>query len=70
MQIHNQREKESHTNHDIESERTHLNYDLHNDGYIDYLKTVKDKIEQKVETNRAIRKDVDGMCEFVETSDR
>nr|WP_301178872.1 plasmid recombination protein [Bacillus sp. MB353a] len=54
----------------MESERTHLNYDLHNDGYIDYLKTVKDKIEQKVETNRAIRKDVDGMCEFVETSDR
>ena len=69
-QIHNQREKESHTNHDIESERTHLNYDLHNDGHIDYLKTVKDKIEQNVETNRAIRKDAVVMCEFVVTSDR
>ncbi|MEM5682866.1 MobV family relaxase [Bacillus toyonensis] len=70
IQIHNQREKESHTNHDIESERTHLNYDLHNDGHIDYLKTVKDKIEQNVETNRAIRKDAVVMCEFVVTSDR
>ncbi|PFJ73534.1 plasmid recombination enzyme [Bacillus cereus] len=70
IQIHNQREKESHTNHDIESERTQLNYDLHNDGHIDYLKTVKDKIEQKVETNRAIRKDAVVMCEFVVTSDR
>ncbi|MHA4202322.1 MobV family relaxase [Bacillus cereus] len=70
IQIHNQREKESHTNHDIESERTYLNYDLHNDGHIDYLKTVKDKIEQNVETNRAIRKDAVVMCEFVVTSDR
>ncbi|KAB2397083.1 MobV family relaxase, partial [Bacillus cereus] len=70
IQIHNQREKESHTNHDIESERTHLNYDLHNDGHIDYLKTVKDKIEQNVETNRAIRKDAVVMCEFVVTSNR
>lgn len=70
IQIHNQREKESHTNHDIESERTYLNYDLHNDGHIDYLETVKDKIEQNVETNRAIRKDAVVMCEFVVTSDR
>lgn len=70
IQIHNQREKESHTNHDIESDRTQLNYDLHNDGHIDYLKTVKDKIEQNVETNRAIRKDAVVMCEFIVTSDR
>lgn len=70
IQIHNQREKESHTNHDIELERTHLNYDLHNDVDIDYLKTVKDKIEQNVDTNRAIRKDAVVMCEFVVTSDR
>ncbi|QDF27074.1 MobV family relaxase [Bacillus thuringiensis] len=70
IQIHNQREKKSHTNHDIESERTFLNYDLHNDGHIDYLKTVKDKIEQNVETNRMIRKDAVVMCEFVVTSDK
>lgn len=70
IQIHNQREKESHTNHDIELDRTQLNYDLHNNGHIDYLKTVKDKIEQNVETNRAIRKDAVVMCEFVVTSDR
>ncbi|WP_347269379.1 MobV family relaxase [Bacillus sp. TL12] len=70
IQIHNQREKESHTNPDIEKEQSHLNYDLHNDQYIDYLKTVKEKIEQNVETNRAIRKDAVVMCEFVVTSDR
>ncbi|MBJ7968236.1 plasmid recombination protein, partial [Bacillus cereus] len=29
IQIHNQREKESHTNPDIEKEQSHLNYDLH-----------------------------------------
>lgn len=70
IQIHNQREKESHTNLDIEKGQSHLNYDLHNDQYIDYLKTVKEKIEQNVETNRAIRKDAVVMCEFVVTSDR
>lgn len=70
IQIHNQREKESHTNLDIEKEQSHLNYDLHNDQYIDYLKTIKEKIEQNVETNRAIRKDAVVMCEFVVTSDR
>ncbi|MCI0768387.1 plasmid recombination protein [Bacillus sp. TL12] len=70
IQIHNQREKESHTNPDIEKEQSHLNYDLHNDQYIDYLRTVKEKIEQNVETNRAIRKDAVVMCEFVVTSDR
>lgn len=70
IQIHNQREKESHTNPDIEKEQSHLNYDLHNDQYIDYLRTVKEKIEQNVETNRAIRKDAVVMCEFIVTSDR
>uniref|UniRef100_UPI002815B0F1 plasmid recombination protein n=1 Tax=Bacillus sp. Xin1 TaxID=2740676 RepID=UPI002815B0F1 len=50
IQIHNQREKESHTNPDIEKEQSYLNYDLHNDQYINYLKTVKEKIEQNVET--------------------
>lgn len=70
IQIHNQREKESHTNSDIEKERSHLNYDLHNNQYIDYLKTVKEKIEQNVETNRVIRKDAVVMCEFVITSDK
>lgn len=70
IQIHNQREKESHTNHDIEKGRTHFNYDLHNNSHIDYLKAVKEKIEQNVETNRAIRKDAVVMCEFVVTSDR
>ncbi|GAA3332200.1 hypothetical protein GCM10020331_091500 [Ectobacillus funiculus] len=36
MQIHNYREKESHTNPDIDKDRTQLNYDLLNDSRIDF----------------------------------
>ncbi|WP_289710197.1 plasmid recombination protein, partial [Peribacillus butanolivorans] len=36
MQIHNQREKESQTNMDIDKERSSLNYDLLNHAPIDY----------------------------------
>ncbi|ENQ3081231.1 plasmid recombination protein [Bacillus cereus] len=70
IQFHNQREKESHTNPDIEKEYSHLNYDLHNKQHIDYLENVKEKIEQNVETNRAVRKDAVMMCEFIVTSDK
>src|SRR5699024_12299622 len=34
MQFHNQRERESRTNEDIDRERTHENYDLQNDENI------------------------------------
>lgn len=70
IQFHNQREKESHTNPDIEKEYSHLNYDLHNKQHIDYLENVKEKIVQNVETNRAVRKDAVVMCEFIVTSDK
>src|SRR5699024_12751022 len=36
MQFHNQRERESRTNEDIDRERTHENYDLQNDENINY----------------------------------
>lgn len=70
IQFHNQRERESHTNPDIEKEYSHLNYDLHNKQHIDYLENVKEKIAQNVETNRAVRKDAVVMCEFIVTSDK
>lgn len=70
IQFHNQRERESNTNPDIEKQYTHLNYDLHNPGHIDYLKTIKEKIAQNVESNRATRKDAVVMAEFVVTSDK
>src|SRR5699024_12351443 len=44
MQFHNQRERESRTNEDIDRERTHENYDLQNDENINYNERVKDII--------------------------
>lgn len=36
IQFHNQRERESKTNPDIENDKSHLNYDFVNDENIDY----------------------------------
>src|SRR5699024_7075485 len=47
MQFHNQRERESRTNEDIDRERTHENYDLKNDKNIDYNERVKDIIDSQ-----------------------
>src|SRR5699024_11788321 len=46
MQFHNQRERESRTNEDIDRERTHENYDLQNDENINYNERVKDRSEE------------------------
>lgn len=70
IQFHNQRERESKTNPDIDKTKAHLNYDLHNDKNIDYNKRVKEIISDNVVTNRAIRKDAVVMCNFVVTSDK
>src|SRR5699024_8310777 len=42
MQFHNQRERKSRTNDDIDHERTRENYDLKNDKNIDYNERVKE----------------------------
>src|SRR5699024_735114 len=42
IQFHNQRERESKTNDDIDKERSHENYDLKNDENINYNERVKD----------------------------
>src|SRR5699024_1846009 len=46
MQFHNQRERESRTNEDIDRERTHENYELQNDENINYNERTK-KINNK-----------------------
>lgn len=56
VQIHHQREKESKTNPDIDKSRSHLNYDLHNEKPIQFLRTAKRKIEEKAPKAR-MRKD-------------
>lgn len=70
IQFHNQRERESKTNPDIDKNRSHLNYDLHNAGTINYNEKVKQIIADHVITNRAIRKDAVKMCNFIISSDK
>lgn len=70
MQFHNQRERESRTNPDIDSERTELNYDLVNARYIDYNKRVKEIIDSQKTGTRKMRKDAVLVNELVITSDR
>lgn len=70
MQIHNQREKESKTNMDIDKERSSLNYDLLNNTPIDYQERIQREIDERYTGERAIRKDAVKLCSFVVTSDK
>lgn len=70
MQIHNQREKESKTNMDIDKERSSLNYDLLNHAPIDYDERIQQEIDERYTGERAIRKDAVKLCSFVVTSDK
>lgn len=70
IQFHNQRERESKTNPDIEKEKSHLNYDLHNQQNINYNEKVKNIISENIITDRAIRKDAVVISSFIVTSDK
>ncbi|MGB2994383.1 MAG: MobV family relaxase [Paenisporosarcina sp.] len=70
IQFHNQRERESKTNPDIENDKSHLNYDFVNDGNIDYNERVKEIIESQKTGTRKTRKDAVLVNELLVTSDR
>lgn len=70
MQFHNQRERESKTNPDIDRSKSHLNYDLVNAEKIDYNKHVKEIIESQKIGTRKTRKDAVLVNELLITSDR
>lgn len=70
MQFHNQRERESRTNPDIDPNREHLNYDLLHQEKIDYNKQVKAIIESQKVSERKTRKDAVLVNELLVTSDR
>lgn len=70
IQFHNQRERESKTNPDIDKERSHENYDLVNQENIDYNKRVKEIIESQKVGTRKTRKDAVLVNELLVTSDR
>jgi len=70
IQFHNQRERESRTNSDIDKERSHENYDLVHDGKIDYNQHVKEIIESQKTGTRKTRKDAVLVNELLVTSDK
>src|SRR5699024_7353263 len=70
MQFHNQRERESRTNEDIDRERTHENYDLRNDGNIDYNELRKESLDSQKADTRKTRKDDVLVNELLITSDK
>src|SRR5690625_780691 len=70
MQFHNQRERESRTNEDIDRERTHENYDLQNDENINYKERVKDILDSRKTGTRKTRKDAVLVNELLVTSER
>lgn len=69
IQNHNERLKESKTNPDIDTTKTHLNKDLHGDDNRTYYNRVKDRIKE-LNLPKAVRKDAVTMCGFVCTSDK
>jgi hypothetical protein len=71
IQFHNQREKESKTNGDIDQGKTTLNYDLINgDRRIDYNEKIDLVISENVNSGKKIRKDAVRLTEFMITSDK
>ena len=69
IQIHDRREKsESHTNPDIDRNRTQQNYDLCPDSNPDFYRAVKERIEQ-LDLKKAVRKDAVVMAQVLVTSD-
>lgn len=70
IQFHNQRERESKTNDDIDQELSHENYDLANDEKINYNERVKEIVESQKEGTRKTRKDAVLVNELLVTSDR
>lgn len=70
LQKHNQRENRGYSNKDIDSLKTHLNYDLINNGHILYAEKVKCITEAYRTSKKAIRKDAVTYCECIISSDK
>jgi len=69
IENHNERLKTSHTNPDIDYERSHLNKDLLPKDERTYYMRIKERIEE-LNLSKAIRKDAVVACGFICTSDR
>jgi len=68
IQGHNQRERKSKSNPDIDYDRVGLNYDLHNSGPVNYGKLIDQRIDS-LNLKKVPRSDAVYMCEVVVSSD-
>ena len=68
IQIHNQRERKSHSNPDIEYQRSSRNYDLHNDGPVNFTSAINHRIDE-LNLQKAPRHDAVYMCGILVSSD-
>lgn len=69
IQSHNQREHESKKNHEIDYDKSVLNYDLINADNINYQRAIKDRIED-LDLKKGVRKDAVLYCSFIVSSDK
>ena len=68
IQSHNNRERESHSNPDIDYERSGHNYDLHESTAENYAEAIQNRIDDLLLV-KAVRKDAVHMCGLIVSSD-
>lgn len=68
IQSHNQRERKSHSNPDIDNERSSLNYDLYHEGRVNFSKIIDQRIDS-LNLKHAPRRDAVVMCGLIVSSD-
>lgn len=67
IQSHNRRERESHSNPDIDYDRSSANYELHESASTNYAETIQRRIDA-LQLAKAVRKDAVRMCGLIVTS--
>ena len=68
IQSHNRRERESHSNPDIDYQRSRDNYELHDKAATNYAQAIQRRIDD-LQMIKAVRKDAVHMCGLIITSD-
>ena len=69
IQSHNRRERESHSNPDIDYDRSAANYELHEVASSNYAEAIQNRIDELLLV-KAVRKDAVRMCGLIVTSDK
>ena len=68
IQSHNRRQRESHSNPDIDYDRSSANYELHESASTNYAEAIQRRIDA-LQLAKAVRKDAVRMCGLIVTSD-